>query len=569
MMVCASEASARKTDFIRTLPVISLSPHSGLDDELKKQNLETSLMSEHPMNYFSVIRSGLIALAACAAAQADNTVSAPVNPASVSAHSMHGMSNAQRAPAPAAIPAADSGAFITGRVFANPPIISSSAGTLEISLTAKAAPVTISGKRVNARVYGVSANGKSYPPAFMPPTLVVNPGDNLKVNLVNELGEPTNLHQHGFFVSPSGNADNIFVDLSSGKSFFYNYQLPSDIATGSYWYHPHYHPLVEEQVFGGLSGFIYVRGIENKLPPQLQGITQQFVGLKDFQLDANNSIPAANIDSGAPTNRTINGQIQPVMRMRPGETQLWHIGNLGADIWYNLELAGFTFMVIAEDANPVDQTWSTKTLMMPPAKRFDVLVQAPAAGSFQLITRNMNTGPDGDHYPATLLATVKVQGAAMAPAGLPAHIEPFDDLSKAVIARKRIFDLSENPTTNQFYINQREFNANQVDATPVTGTVEEWVFKNSSRELHPIHMHVNDAHVVSINGVMQARKSLQDTIPIPYATYDDKGNLIPGEVVMRIRFREFVGPYVYHCHILAHEDNGMMTIVNVTSPDSE
>jgi FtsP/CotA-like multicopper oxidase with cupredoxin domain len=123
-------------------------------------------------------------------------------------------------------------------------MITSRHGVLEMRLNARAKPVTISGKKVNARVYSASAFGKDYPYAFMPPTIVLDPGDNLKVNLTNWLGEPTNLHTHGFFISPTGNQDNIFVDLTSSKSFLYNYFLPKDILPGSYWYHPHYHPLV-------------------------------------------------------------------------------------------------------------------------------------------------------------------------------------------------------------------------------------------------------------------------------------------------------------------------------------
>lgn len=471
--------------------------------------------------------------------------------------------------APAAISAADSGAIQTGRPFVNPPIIGSRGGRLELKLVPRWSAVNISGKRVNARVFGMSAHGRHYPPAFMPPTLALNPGDNLKITLVNKLGEPTNLHTHGFFISPMGNSDNIFVDLSRGKTFLYNYDLPGDLSSGSYWLHPHYHPLVEEQVFGGLSGFIYVRGLEELLPLDLRGISQQFLGLKDFQVNQDNTIPSRNINSDAPTNRTINGLVQPVMTMRPGETQLWHIGNIGADIWYDLEMPGLTFTVIAEDANPVDLAWTASTLLMPPAKRYDVLVQAKAAGTYQLITREMNTGPDGDTYPRTLMATLRVKGPSQPPATIPTHIKPMDDLSKYHVSRRRVFELSENTTTDQFFINQKEFNPNQVDATPVTGTVEEWVFRNTSLELHPIHLHVNDAQVMSVNGVPQQAHSWVDTIPIPFATPDATGALVPGDVVMRFKFRHFVGPYVFHCHILAHEDNGMMSIINVTSPDSE
>jgi FtsP/CotA-like multicopper oxidase with cupredoxin domain len=153
---------------------------------------------------------------------------------------------------------------------------------------------------------------------------------------------------------------------------------------------------VEEQVFGGLSGFIYIRGLEAFLPADLRGVTQQFLGLKDFQVDRTNSIPSQNINSDSPTNRTINGLVQPAMTMRPGETQLWHLGNLSADIWYDLEIPGLTFNVIGVDGNPVDQVQEASTLLMPPGKRFDVLVQTKNVATYQLITREMNTGPEGD-----------------------------------------------------------------------------------------------------------------------------------------------------------------------------
>lgn len=473
------------------------------------------------------------------------------------------------APPPKPIPDDESGHIRTGLPFKNPPMISSRRGVLEMRLNAGAKPVRISGKKVNARVYAASAHGKDYPYAFMPPTLVLDPGDNLRINLANRLGEPTNLHTHGFFISPSGNQDNIFVDLISGKSILYNYYLPQGLSPGSYWYHPHYHPLVEEQVFGGLSGFIYIRGLEALLPPDLRRVTQQFLGLKDFQVNRSNSIPSENINSDSPTHRTINGLVQPVMTMRPGETQLWHLGNLSADIWYDLEMPGLTFSVIAVDGNPVDKVQEATTLLMPPARRFDVLVQARHAGIYQLITREMTTGPDGDTYPRTLMATLTVRGTPVAPVALPEQIQPLDDLADAIVSRRRVFELSENTTTGQFFINEKEFDPNHVDATPVIGTVEEWVFRNRSQELHPIHVHVNDAQVMSVNGVPQQANSWLDTIPIPYATQNTSGIFVPGEVVMRLRFRQFIGPYVFHCHILAHEDNGMMTVINVTSPDSE
>lgn len=485
-------------------------------------------------------------------------------------HAGHRM-DAEVAPAapPPRIPNSVSGDILTGLPLTEPPVIRSRQGVLKVELTAMATPVRISGKLVNARVYAASAYGQSYPPAFAPPTLVVDPGDNLQVTLNNQLGEPTNLHTHGFFVSPMGNQDNIFVDLPSGSKFLYSYDLPKGISPGSYWYHPHFHPLVEEQVFGGLSGFIYVRGQESFLPQDLQDIKQRFLQLKDFQYDSGNTIPATNIDSNAATHRTVNGLVQPTLALRAGETQLWHLGNLGADIWYTLELSGLSFTVIGEDGNILSRPWTTTQLLMPPAKRFDVLVQAGTPGSYSLLTAPMDTGPAGDNYPLALLATLNVTGKAAEPAALPRFLKLYDNLSDAAIAKQRVFVLSENQNTNRFFINHRTFGANRVDATPETGTVEEWVFQNTTQELHPIHFHVNDIQVMSVNGVPQQARSLVDTVPIPYATTDAAGNRAPGEVVIRTRFSRFVGPYVFHCHILAHEDNGMMSIINVTSPGSE
>ena len=464
---------------------------------------------------------------------------------------------------------ATSGNFTTGMPFKNPPIISSKNGRLDLRLTAAKKTVSISGKNVGARVYAISSGNQSYDYSFMPPILSIDPGDTVIATLVNKLGESTNLHTHGFTVSPTGNQDNIFVDLENGKPFTYNYTVPPDMPYGSYWFHPHYHGSTEEQVFGGLSGLIYVRGIEQLLPAELRRIEHKFMGLKDLQLTRQNTILADDIDSNAATTRTINGQIQPVIRMHPGETQMWHIGNISADIFYSLSAPGLSLTIIDEDGNPYNQPLTTQSLYMPPGKRFDVLVQAPTAGHYSLVTEAISTGPAGDNYPYTLMATVLVEGSPVNLTPIPSQLGTLDDLSKAKVAQSRIFDLSENQDTDEFFLNHRQFDPNHVDATPKTYTVEEWTIKNHAPEIHPIHVHVNDMQVMSVNGVPQTARSHVDTYAVPSAAMDASGALRPGEIVVRIRFMDLVGPYPLHCHILAHEDKGMMGVINVTSPGSE
>ncbi len=313
-------------------------------------------------------------------------------------------------PQPRAIPASESGAVVPGQPFADPPIIESGAGELRLGLTANALPVAISGKAVNARVYSAAANGVTYPPAFMPPVIRLRRGQRLVLDLRNDLPEATNIHTHGFFVAPTGNQDDIYELLLPGGASQHVYRNTRFLTPGTYWYHPHVHPLVEPQVLGGLSGLIEVEGLRAMLPAPLRSITEHYIGIKDFQVGPGNTIPLDNINSDAPTTRTVNGLVNPVLSMTAGETQLWHVGNIGADIWYHLQASGLKMTVLAEDANPVRAPYGADSLMMPPARRFDLLVQAPRAGTYEVITRAMSTGPQGDTYPRRVLMTVAVAG---------------------------------------------------------------------------------------------------------------------------------------------------------------
>jgi FtsP/CotA-like multicopper oxidase with cupredoxin domain len=411
---------------------------------------------------------------------------------------------------------------------------------------------------VNARVFDGS---------YSPRVLSFRPGDQVIVNLTNQLGEPTNLHTHGMFVSPVGNSDNIFPVIESGGAMQYNYATPKDLDPGSNWYHPHMHPLVEEQVFGGMSGFFYVQGLQDLLPTRLRGVPEHFLAFKDLQVDRDNTIRWQNINSDAPTTRTVNGLVRPVLEVAAGSTQMWHLGNFSADIWYRIRMPGVRFTVLAEDGQPLRRiTGSADALLFPPARRFDVLVQFPEAGSFTMKTLKMTTGPAGDTYPAADMMTVNVTGPDRPVVRLPhGSFDPdAADYSDNTVSVRRTVVLTEDNKAGTFSINGRQFfGANDITASPFLGQTEEWTFLNRTREKHPIHIHVNDMQIMSVNGRARKANGLVDTFPMPYAT-KQHGKLVPGRVVVRMKFRKFAGSYVFHCHILAHEDNGMMAVVTVT-----
>jgi suppressor of ftsI len=425
--------------------------------------------------------------------------------------------------------------------FPEPTELRAADGVLRATLTAEEQEIEIAGQPILARVF----NG-----SFVGPTLRVRPGERIELELVNRLTKPTNLHFHGLHVSPGGESDNIFRLVNPGETAHYVLEIPLDHPTGTFWYHPHQHHLALEQVFGGLSGVIVIDGLREKLPPDLQGIDEHLFALKDFQLDEAGAILLESVPRD-PTTRTVNGQINPSLTMAPGETQLWRLANVGAELFYNLRLYGHAFHVVAEDGNPVWDVRTADSLVLPPGKRFDVLVQAGEPGAYVFETTVYD---QGNHvYPDAELATLTIEGDAQPPAALPASVAPDRDLDSAeIVAERDIFfnDVDDAPI---FEIDGQQFDPNRIDDEVQLGTVEEWTIRNVTAEEHPFHIHVNDFQVVSVNGQPYNAASLQDIVILP----------AKGEVVIRTPFMDYPGKFVFHCHILFHEDHGMMAVVDV------
>jgi suppressor of ftsI len=256
---------------------------------------------------------------------------------------------------------------------------------------------------------------------------------------------------------------------------------------------------------------------------------------------------------GAPTNRTINGQLNPTIRIRPGEVQLWRLANVSANIYYKVRLQGAQFHVIATDGVPVRRVFAASSLIVAAGNRFDVLVRGGPPGSTQLQTLAYNTGPAGNQFPQTNLATVISGGRTQPPVALPTTFAPTEDLSHARIAARHTVVFSENTAGTEFFINGKQFNENRVDVRSRVNTVEEWTIRNISDEQHTFHIHVDDFQLMSVNGRPQQTHGLQDTVTMP----------ADGRIVIRIHFTNFIGKTVFHCHILNHEDAGMMAVVQI------
>ena len=424
-------------------------------------------------------------------------------------------------------------------------------GRLDVTLEAKPARVKVGKFEINAATYNGIYGG---------PVLRVKPGDVLHVRLVNHLAQATNIHFHGLSVSPQGQSDNSMKMVMPGETWDYVIEIPRDHNPGLYWYHTHAHGFAERQLMAGLSGMLVIEGFQDE-EPGLAALKERLFGLKDFQADSNGDLYRV-LKAFHRDIRTINGQLMPRIDISPGETQLWRLSNQTANAFFRLTLQGHTFRIIGRDGQPVVHPEVVKELMFGPSQRLDVLVDGGAAGSYLLVSERTLTGPAGDEFPAQNMGLVVVAPSSVAapPASLASApgFNKASDMSATKVDAKRLVVFSNDDTTGLFFINHRIFDHNRVDVKVPLGNTEDWTIRNSADELHIFHIHQAPFQIMSINGKDQPFDGLVDTVTVP----------IHGEVRIRIPFTDprIVGRFMFHCHILEHEDKGMMAQIEVYDP---
>lgn len=434
-----------------------------------------------------------------------------------------------------------------GETFQSPSEIRSSGGRLDAELT-------ISQQRNKAG--NVEFTSTVYNGDYAAPVLRVRPGDVINLRLRNlATQQPSNVHYHGFNVSPQGNSDNIFVQVEPENCHDYVINVPKDQSTGLYWYHSHMMGLAETQVFNGLSGGMIVDSLQESLP-FLAGVKERVMILKDVQAQPDGSVTVPDYDK--PTIRTINGVYQPTIAIRPGETQLWRIGNMGANLLYQLSIDGHEMTEIARDGNVHTKPVRHSRTILPPGARTEFLITGASAGSYSFRTLAVNTGPDGDPTPEEVLGTLVVSGGQDAPVVPPDTLATPTDLRTLPITRNRTISFSENNDAGQFFINGQLYSPSRDDVVVPLGSVEQWNLVNNSQEVHTFHIHQTDFQVIRVNGQNQEFLGYQDTVDIA------PGGIV--HIIIPFTHPSQVGRFVFHCHILEHEDGGMMQNIVVVDP---
>ncbi|SNT35424.1 multicopper oxidase family protein [Rhodococcoides kyotonense] len=439
----------------------------------------------------------------------------------------------------------------TASTWFEPTVRSSENGVLRTQLRVADGEVAMG----SGRVRGVTYEG-TYPG----PTLDVRPGDRVEVALINDLGEPTNLHTHGWHVSPKQPSDDVLMAVEPGETYDYAYDLPANHSSGTFWYHSHQHSLSDTQVFAGLFGALIVRGELDDLPG-VRDRTERLLVLSQTEI-ADGEIVPGDKSSNNLQQTLVNGTFQPTTEIAPGEVQRWRILN-ASSLFLRLQLDGHSMHVIAVDGDALTSVSTRDVVEIVPGGRLDVLVQGANIGTYQL--RSLSWEEFGPFYssmvpaPMPLLNLVS-SGQAQPAEPLPTTLLPFDDLRDAVVDRRREFvfeELEPRGTGHSehfmYFINGTTFDHHVVNETMKLGDTEEWHFVNRTYEPHPVHIHVNDFQVVAINDE-----------PVDEQHYRDTAMLPPfGSLTIRHRFEDFTGRFVMHCHILFHEDHGMMHLLEV------
>jgi FtsP/CotA-like multicopper oxidase with cupredoxin domain len=491
---------------------------------------------------------------------------------------------------------------------------------------AKQQPAAYPGKATRMQTTLRTFNGR-----YMAPTLVLSQGDTLRILLNNQLPantrqtavnylnyqNSTNLHFHGLHVDPGIIRPGVYGDyvvdtpeagVRPGQSRQHELKIPANHTNGIYWYHPHLHGSSNVQVSSGMFGAILIRDPADRFITS-PDIRERVIHVHKLNLNKDGRTDSfkGSVED-PPSAFLLNGAYQPTIVMRPGEVQNWHLVNTAAFFPFNPVLDGHTLWGYAKDGNVYDRQfkamhagnaaqfddahWPGNALY--PGNRHSLLVKASDTPGVYYLRSVASPSSDGEEE---IVARVVVEGQPMntplpSPQNLPRYEDhrPITDeelaenggkqrnLVLAVLNKDDERVMSPIPDGEEWVLPEEEgLMPNFVFAAGDVGTklvpfqsslattqmvalnaVEEWTIHSLNAYPHPFHIHVNDSYVVKVNG-QPVTPFWTDTIPIA----------VKGSVTFRMRFTDFAGDFVWHCHALDHEDLGMMQLVKVVGKPSE
>lgn len=394
------------------------------------------------------------------------------------------------------------------------------------------------------------------------PVVDVREGDHVRIAVENRLPLDTTVHWHGLPV-PADQDGSPMDPVRPGATRVYEFDLPPGTA-GTYWYHPHAHQTTALQVSMGLAAPFIVRAGDDPLA-NLPEVTMLVTGIR---LDAGGQVsPGTAMDftvGRQGEQLLVNGGRLPVHSVRPGSTQRWRILNATSARYLRLSLDGHAFTLVGTDggllAAPVGPL---SEVLVAPAQRVELVVTASATPGARFTLRAQRHAIDmmgmGTYATEDLLTLATTAESPAAPLAVPSSLRPVASLGPPV-ARKRLTltqsGMGMMAGAGSFLIDGRPFDMSRVDYVSTVGEVEDWEIVNQTMMDHPIHVHGTQFQLVS-------RGSGGFVTAAPHAAWIDTVD-VPSGTTATIRMRQDMpGRRMVHCHILEHEDAGMMAVLEV------
>jgi bilirubin oxidase len=389
--------------------------------------------------------------------------------------------------------------------------------------------------------------------------LEVHEGDRVIVHFRNDLDEPTTIHWHGLHI-PFVSDGSPFHPVAAGGTHDYLFTVPAG-AAGTYWYHPHPNHRTGHQIGKGLYGAIIVRATDDPLPSTLR---EQLLVLSDNRFLSDQSLdfpepnsPQAIIDQENGREGDVlfvNGKVMPSIEIRSGEVQRWRVVNAGASRVYRLALPGHKLLHIGSDGGLFERPLEVDEIVLANGERVELLVRGTGVPGERVVLQTLpydryipQTRPQDWNRARDLLTLAYTDEPRQTPAAIPPVLRAVPPLDPALATATRVITLSQG------LINGKTMDMERMDVSTSLGATEIWEIENIVGMDHPFHLHGFQFQVLDRNGVPEPFRSWKDTINIPK---HETAKVI-------VRFADYAGKWMFHCHILDHEDNGMMGILEV------
>jgi blue copper oxidase len=398
---------------------------------------------------------------------------------------------------------------------------------------------------------GTKTKTYGYNGSFLGPMLRLEKGETVKIRTINELDEETNFHWHGLEVS--GEADGgPHNSLKPGEEKLIEFEVTQEAST--LWFHPHPEGKTAEQVYNGLAGLIYIEDDNSKSLglPNEYGKNDIPLIFQDKTFDDKKQLnyrAAMNDDGTIGDTLLINGTLNPKLTVKKEKVRLSLLNGSNARNYTFKLNTGDSFVQVATDGGFLNEPVTLKEITLTPSERAEIVVDFS-----QLNTENDLALINED---GSILLPFEVSDQSGEDSSIPGEMNNFsiteEEMNLPVTKKVELFGMM-----NMVTINGKKFDPERIDFTQEQGVTEVWEIYNKPDEMggmiHPFHIHGTQFKILSRDGKEppENERGWKDSISIQ-----------PDErVKIAIQFK-YKGVYMFHCHILEHEDNGMMGQVKV------